>query len=44
MTDESLAEFVDKKLRNGQMIERAEDIMRQFEESSSIKVKLHRVR
>ena len=44
MTDESLAEFVDEKLRNGEMIQRAEDIMQQFEESSGIKVKLHRVR
>ena len=44
MTDESLAVFVDEKLKNGEMIQRAEDIMRQFEESSGIKVKLHRVR
>ena len=44
MTDESLAIFVDEKLRNREMIERAEDVMRQFEESSGIKVKLHRVR
>ena len=44
MTDESLAEFVDEKLKNGEMIQRAEDIMQQFEESSGIKVKLHRVR
>ena len=44
MTDESLAEFVDEKLRNGEIIQRAEDIMQQFEESSGIKVKLHRVR
>ena len=44
MTDESLAVFVDEKLRNGEMIQRAEDIMRQFEESSGTKVKLHRVR
>ena len=44
MNDESLALFVDEKLRNGEMIQRAEDIMQQFEESSGIKVKLHRVR
>ena len=33
LTDESLADFVDEKLDNGEMIERAEDIQRQFEES-----------
>ena len=44
LNDESLAVFVDEKLRNGEMIQRAEDIMHQFEESSGTKVKLHRVR
>ena len=44
VTNESLAVFVDEKLRNGEMIQRAEDIMHQFEESSGTKVKLHRVR
>ena len=44
LTDESLAVFIDEKLKNGEMIQRAEDIMNQFEESSGTKVKLHRVR
>ena len=44
VTNESLAVFVDEKLRNGEMIQRAEDIMHQFEESSGTKIKLHRVR
>ena len=33
LTDEKLAAFVDDKLQNGEMVERAEDVQRQFEES-----------
>ena len=44
LTDENLAAFVDEKLNRGELIQRAEDVMTQFEESSGTKVKLHRVR
>ena len=44
LTDEKLADFVDDKLSNGEMVERAEDIMNQFEESGGGKVKLYKVR
>ena len=33
LTDERLAAFVEDKLRNGEMVERAEDVKIQFEES-----------
>ena len=44
LTNENLAAFVDEKLNRGELIQRAEDVMTQFEESSGTKVKLHRVR
>ena len=44
LTDEKLAAFVEDKLENGEMIERAEDIMNEFEESGGGRVKLYRVR
>lgn len=44
LTDENLAAFVDEKLKRGELIQRAEDVMTEFEESSGTKVKLHRVR
>ena len=42
--DESLAIFIDTKLINGEMIERAADIRRDFELNTGIKLKVHRVR
>ena len=35
---------MDEKLKSGELIQRAEDIMTQFEERSGTKMKLHRVR
>ena len=42
--DENLAIFVDIKLLNGEVIERADDVRRAFEAATDVSLPLHRVR
>ena len=43
-TDESLAIYVDAKLLNGEVIERADDVRRDFEAATGVSLKVNRVR
>ena len=44
LTDETLAAFVDAKLMRGELIVRAEDIQRDFEAKTGLRLKVYRVR
>ena len=44
LADEELASFVDDKLRGGELIERADDIRRDYEAATGINVKLQWIR
>ena len=43
-TDESLAIYVDNKLFNGEMIERALDIQMSYKVATGVSLPLHRIR
>ena len=43
LMDETLADFVDAKLLRGEMIIRAEDIQRDFEANTGVRMKIYRV-
>ena len=43
LTNESLACFVDTKLQNGEVLQRADDIRRDYEASTGTSMKVHRV-
>ena len=40
LTDEALAEFVDAKLLDGELIERAEDVKRDYEAKAGVQLKI----
>ena len=40
LTDEALAEFVDAKLLDGELIKRAEDIKRDYEAKAGVQLKI----
>ena len=40
LTDEALAEFVDAKLLEGELIERAEDVQRDYEVKAGVRLKI----